>query len=177
MEERRFSAALASRVPHSFRVLCEKWVMGIIGACWARGSSPKSASTLAEDDRGIPRFKKRRVGHPALVLQMLKQMVSRNGWPVLSRAKGGDVRPQPFWQARYYDFNVWSEQKRVEKLRYIHRNPVKRGLVERPEEWLWSSFHHYLTGEEGVVEIESHWTATRRENQRIYPTVWRRDPA
>ncbi|HYW40909.1 MAG TPA: hypothetical protein VE957_22595 [Terriglobales bacterium] len=40
------------------------------------------------------------------------------------------------WQARYYDFNVWSEQKRVEKLRYIHRNPVKRGLVERPEAML-----------------------------------------
>ena len=117
----------------------------------------------------------------ALALQMLKQMVSRNlrpvGGPSYREAKGGDVQPQPFWQARYYDFNVWSERKRVEKLRYIHRNPVKRGLVERPEDWLWSSFHHYLTGEEGVVEIESHWTATRRENQGIFPTVRRRDPA
>jgi len=84
----------------------------------------------------------------ALVLQMLKQMVSRNlppqvGGQSYREAKGGDIppqvsgdlQPQPFWQARYYDFNVWSEQKRVEKLRYIHRNPVKRGLVERP--W-WS---------------------------------------
>ena len=119
----------------------------------------------------------------ALALQMLKQMVSRNlhptsaGDPSYREAKGGDVQPQPFWQARYYDFNVWSERKRVEKLRYIHRNPVKRGLVERPEDWPWSSFHHYLTGEEGVVEIESHWTASRRENQGIYPTVRRRDPA
>ena len=58
------------------------------------------------------------------------------GGPSYREAKGGDVRPQPFWQARYYDFNVWSEQKRVEKLRYIHRNPVKRGLVERPEDWV-----------------------------------------
>ncbi len=53
----------------------------------------------------------------------------------------------------------------MEKLRYIHHNPAKVGLVERSDDWLWSSFHHYLTGEEGVVEIESHWTATRRENQ------------
>jgi hypothetical protein len=30
---------------------------------------------------------------------------------------------------------AWSEQKRVEKLRYIHRNPGKRGWVERPEDW------------------------------------------
>jgi len=39
------------------------------------------------------------------------------------------------WISNNYDCNVWSEQKRVEKLRYIHRNPVKRGLVERPEDW------------------------------------------
>ncbi len=42
---------------------------------------------------------------------------------------------KPFWQRRYYDFNVFSHNKRVEKLRYMHRNPVARGLVEKPEEW------------------------------------------
>src|SRR5258708_24999790 len=83
-----------------------------------------------------------------------------------------------------FDFAAlgWSEQKRVEKLRHIHPQPGKAriggaSVVERLQDWLWSSFHHYLTGEEGVVEIESHWTATRRENQGIYPTVRRRDPA
>ena len=40
----------------------------------------------------------------------------------------------PFWQARYYDFNVLTHAKRVEKLRYIHRNPVERGLVAKPED-------------------------------------------
>ena len=34
--------------------------------------------------------------------------------------------PEHFWQARYYDFNVRTAKKRIEKLRYIHRNPVKR---------------------------------------------------
>ena len=38
------------------------------------------------------------------------------------------------------DLNVWTERKRVEKLRYMHRDPVKRGLVQEPEHWLWSSF-------------------------------------
>ena len=64
---------------------------------------------------------------------------------------------------RYHDFNVWSERKRIEKLRYIHRNPVRRGLVGNPEDWEWSSYRHYLTGKAGVVEIESHWTARARE--------------
>ena len=58
---------------------------------------------------------------------------------------GTPVRQAPatakrFWQPRFYDFNVWTERKRIEKLRYIHRNPVKRGLVASPEQWLWSSF-------------------------------------
>lgn len=69
---------------------------------------------------------------------------------------------RPFWQHRYYDFNVYSEPKRVEKLRYIHRNPVVRGLVARPHDWPWSSFQHWLSGAVGPVEIESQWTARKR---------------
>lgn len=77
----------------------------------------------------------------------------------------------PFWLARYYDFNVHSEEKRIEKLRYMHRNPVKRGLVARCEDWQWSSFRHYLSGEKGVVQIESHWTAGERLGLRL-PEGW-----
>jgi putative transposase len=40
----------------------------------------------------------------------------------------------------------------VEKLRYIHRNPVGRGLVESPEEWRWSSYRSYLLDEAGPYE-------------------------
>jgi putative transposase len=72
----------------------------------------------------------------ATALQVLKQQTSRK------LKKGGEVQ---FWQRRYYDFNVHNELKRVEKLRYMHRNPVKRGLVARPEDWPWSSFLHYAT--------------------------------
>src|SRR5208283_6134561 len=54
-------------------------------------------------------------------------------------------RERPFWQAHYYDFNVSAHAKFVEKLRYMHRNPVKRGLDAQPEDWKWSSFRHYQT--------------------------------
>jgi putative transposase len=105
----------------------------------------------------------------ALALRMLKHTVSRR-----VEVK---VRGRPFWQARYYDFNVWSEGKWLEKLGYIHDNPVKRGLVQRAEDWQWSSARHYLTGEEGVVEIESHWTARKRERMGIRPRLKRSEPA
>jgi len=49
---------------------------------------------------------------------------------------GTPVHADRFWQARFYDFNVFTERKRIEKLRYIHRNPVERGLVSSPEEAL-----------------------------------------
>lgn len=72
---------------------------------------------------------------------------------------------RPFWQARYYDFNVWTADKQTEKLRYMHRNPVVRGLVRKPEEWKWSSYQHYATRLEGTVEIESFWAAARRKGE------------
>lgn len=102
----------------------------------------------------------------SIVLQMLKQITSHKLRP--------STLPR-FWQPRYYDFPVWSAAKRVEKLRYIHRNPVNRGLVSRPEDWPWSSFVHYATGAEGVVEIESEWTARKRERFGVAPVVLRND--
>lgn len=90
----------------------------------------------------------------AKALQALKQSVARK---LALRAR------EAFWQARYFDFNVWTDKKRIEKLKYIHRNPVSRGLVANPEDWQRSSFCHYQTGAEGAVEIESEWTARKRE--------------
>jgi putative transposase len=86
-------------------------------------------------------------------LSVLKRETSR-------ALKGG--RPQ-FWQTRYYDFNVLTQSKFTEKLRYIHRNPVERGLVTNADDWPWSSYRHWLTGETSPVEIESHWTFNCRE--------------
>jgi hypothetical protein len=53
----------------------------------------------------------------------------------------------------------------AEVISYIHRNPVKRGLVAKPEDWAWSSYRHYAIEEKGTVEIESAWTAFERGNQ------------
>jgi REP element-mobilizing transposase RayT len=70
------------------------------------------------------------------VMQVLKERTARALLPKRRRRNplqrnlfaDGD-QPRAFWQGRFYDFNVWTTRKRVEKLRYMHRNPVKRGLV------------------------------------------------
>ncbi len=104
----------------------------------------------------------RKRGTLADAIKSLKQGVSRR---LIGEA-------EHFWQKRYYDFNVRNEAQFVEKLRYIHRNPVVRGLCERPEDWQWSSFVHYATGQEGVIEIESEWTARKRHSpKKLYASV------
>ncbi|MGB2885228.1 MAG: transposase [Dehalococcoidia bacterium] len=51
------------------------------------------------------------------------------------------------WQPGFYDFNVYSEEKLLEKLNYIHGNPVKAGLVVSPRDYKWSSHREYFEGE------------------------------
>jgi putative transposase len=92
----------------------------------------------------------------SVAIQVLKQTVSRG----LSSSAG-------FWQRRFYDFNVRTEEKRKEKLRYLHQNPVTRGLVEKPEDWQWSSFRHYAFDE--LVTVESSWLNLWR--QSLNPTL------
>src|ERR1700757_4384406 len=108
-------------------------------------------------------------------LKSLKQGVSRRliGSLPLKSKTGLSGAPEHFWQKRYYDFNVRNYAQFVEKLRYIHRNPVKQGLCDRPEDWYWSSFRHYATGAAGSVEIESEWTARKRERAagKLCPAV------
>jgi putative transposase len=100
-------------------------------------------------------------GDPSLVLAALKQTFAHRLLREL-RAKSGaqtdSLWSTPLavgrvWQCRFYDFVIFTEKKRVEKLRYMHRNPVLRGLVLKPEEWLWSSFRHYAYGERGPVLV------------------------
>ena len=50
----------------------------------------------------------------------------------------------------------------MEKLRYMHRNPVVRGLVLAPEEWNWSSFRHYALGKQGPVLVNEAQKAEMR---------------
>jgi putative transposase len=104
------------------------------------------------------------VGTPSTVMQVLKQRTAR---ALLPKTKPRDPRQiklfreiaarAPFWQTRFHDFNVWTEKKRVEKLRYMHRNPVKRGLAETPEDWRWSSYRFYLLDESGPVRVNEGW--------------------
>jgi putative transposase len=100
-------------------------------------------------------------GNPSVVMQVLKQDFARRLLrqlrsepdPRQSELWDASLESGHIWQRRFYDFVVFSEKKRVEKLRYMHRNPVKRALVLEPEQWAWSSFRHYAYAERGPVLV------------------------
>ena len=107
-------------------------------------------------------------GTPSTVMQVLKQRVSRrmrrkprkavSTRQLKLRFQGFDnsllQSLLQFRQPRFYDFNVWSQKKFVEKLQYMHMNPVKRRLVSHPKDWPWSSFSFYEKRDPCLVRID-----------------------
>jgi len=61
------------------------------------------------------------------------------------------------WQDGFYDFNLYTEAKLREKLRYIHNNPVKEGLVSDPVEYPYSSCRNYLLDDHSLIEMDTDW--------------------
>ena len=121
------------------------------------------------------------IGDPSTVVQavklgILRRVMSNPQNPPFGLAQGRRLAKNArhgasvnhFWQRRFYDFNVWSQAKEVEKLKYMHRNPVVRGLVEKPDDWRWSSYRSYAYGEPGLVRINDWrwWEEKIREKAR-----------
>ena len=90
----------------------------------------------------------------SVALQALKISVARR------------MTARPFWQRRFYDFNVFTDGKRIEKRRYIHRNPFARGLVAHPGDWVGSSYRHWASGEQGILQLASTWTYAEQLQQQ-----------
>jgi hypothetical protein len=115
----------------------------------------KSPTFRAARKMGHPRSSHasslRRVAH-RLSASLLRTSVEYRRLRLLFSQDGDELAR--FWQPRFYDFNVYSERKKKEKLEYMHGNPVQRGLVKKPGEWMRSSFLFYARGEAGLVRID-----------------------
>ncbi len=66
--------------------------------------------------------------------------IGPGGEPNPSRLQKGEAA---IWQRRFWEHTIWDEQDLNHHLDYIHYNPVRHGLVKRPAEWPWTSFHRY----------------------------------
>ena len=127
-------------------------------------------------------------GNPSVVMQVLKQRYAR---ALLRKTKQPrsplqgslwemSLEPEHVWQRRFYDSVVWSQAKIEEKIRYMHGNPAKRGLVRTPEQWRWSSAREYILGEAGPVRLnERHRVELKWSDPKSKTTpepVWEPEP-
>lgn len=58
------------------------------------------------------------------------------------------------WQDGFHPKAIFSEEFSRQKLEYIHYNPVRRGLVENPEEWRYSSARNYFLEDDSVIALD-----------------------
>jgi putative transposase len=86
----------------------------------------------------------------SIALHRLKLRVSRK----LRTAALIRAATPSFWQPRFYDFNIYSEGKKKEKLHYMHANPVTRELVYHPQCWPWSSWSFYYADDPTTILID-----------------------
>lgn len=71
--------------------------------------------------------------------RVMRDLKSRSGYAITrQRQSSGAV-----WQRSYFDFICRRAHDFSDKLDYRHQNPVKAGLVSRPDDWAWSSFRFY----------------------------------
>ncbi len=99
------------------------------------------------------------------ILQSVKLSVTRKAVNWIKKNGGSlkqmeDLRPDGrvglrFWQrGGGYDRNLRSVNDVHEKIAYIHNNPVRRGLAERPEDWQWSSFASHQNETNSLIKID-----------------------
>jgi len=98
------------------------------------------------------------------ILQTIKQPVARRTIQYLKTgnpeglrflATGQQTRRYEFWQkGGGYDRNITSVQVLIEAVHYIHNNPVRKGLVEAPDQWHYSSSPDWDGTGHGPISID-----------------------
>jgi REP-associated tyrosine transposase len=88
--------------------------------------------------------------YPLTISKVRKVIKSRStlGW-----RHEGEITGK-LWQARFYEHALRTVKEYHDCLRYIHHNPVKRGLVRRAEDWKWSSIHSYGGPQKPVLPVD-----------------------
>ena len=81
-----------------------------------------------------------------LIIGELKSLVAKRYFA--TSGKPGGLK-RVFWEKRCYDHNCRTLEIIIEKINYCHNNPVKRGLVESPDKYRWSSHNWY----EGIRDV------------------------
>ena len=85
---------------------------------------------------------------PPLTISRAVESVKWQAASLLNRKRG---RRGTVWQHQFWERCVRHERELAERLDYLHHNPGRRGLVQRPEDWRWSSYNNFSLEEQRVA--------------------------
>lgn len=108
-----------------------------------------------ELDRDVQRFKSFTAKRLIAVLQEAGARRLLNMLR-LFKAEGKMDSTYQVWEEGSHPQRIEHEAVMRQKLDYLHYNPVKRGYVDLPEHWRWSSARDYL-GQPGLIEVDTGW--------------------
>jgi len=88
--------------------------------------------------------------------QILKQLKNEKKVKLLSffKSKASGKEKHKVWEEGFRSLGIYSKRIFDIKMNYIHNNPVKRGLVKKPEDYLYSSFRNYFLEDDSIIKID-----------------------
>ena len=113
---------------------------------------PYGAIPVGDMMRDLKRFTSGRITRQA-------EVEGKREWLGAFRAAGEKTERAEYkvWQDDYWDKNIYSERMLIEKLNYIHNNPVCNGLVSKAVDYPYSSCRNYELNDETLIEIDKDW--------------------
>jgi REP element-mobilizing transposase RayT len=92
------------------------------------------------------------------IIDLLEERKSAGPLELLERYKLNHKKDRQYqlWQEGSHPEEIISEEMMIKKIEYIHNNPVRRGYVDNPTDWRYSSAGNY-EGKEGLIAMKTEW--------------------
>ena len=96
--------------------------------------------------------------YSAVRLVRQAEVEGKTAWLEEFKAAGAaHGREHRVWQEGYWDKVLFTKRFLRQKLHYMHRNPLRAGLVDSPEAYPYSSYQNYVEGDDALIEIDKDW--------------------
>lgn len=129
------------------KFLCEKYQIGILGYVLM----PEHVHLVLYPQSDLPIG--RIIGEiKSKSAREILNLIRKRNNSILNKLRTGDK--MRFWQKRCYDHNCRTPKTVIEKIIYCHKNPVTRGLVNSPKDWIWSSYRWYMGLDKVIMNID-----------------------
>lgn len=112
--------------------------------------SSQPSTHLSEIIRDMNRFTSQRI---TTILEQMHRDSLLNVFRQAARVEGRG-NTYKVWQDGFHPIAIEKERFFLQKLEYLHQNPVRKGFVEKAECWRYSSARNYLLNDDTIIYIE-----------------------